>query len=213
MTQEALDLLPYEFARANRVLRDDGELLLGPDAPDWAIAEVSRITSGDLSVRNIADEDFDALLSKLYSGTQNSSESVMANIQDFVDLESAAAELEEAGDLLDAENDAPIVRLLNAILAESLKESASDIHIEPYEKEALVRFRLDGVLRTVLTPSIQIAPLLISRIKVMSKAGYRRATSASGWSHGCAPRWPQYRPACFYHAFKSRRARSNATVG
>ena len=109
------------------------------------------------------------MLSKLYSGRQNSSEAVMANMQDFVDLESAAAELEEAGDLLDAEDDAPIVRLLNAILAESLKESASDIHIEPYEKEALVRFRLDGVLRTVLTPSIQIAPLLISRIKVMSK--------------------------------------------
>jgi general secretion pathway protein E len=169
MTQEALDLLPYDFARANRVLRDDGDLLLGPDAPDWAIAEVSRITGGDLNIRNVADEDFDALLSKLYSGRQNSSEAVMANIQDFVDLESAAAELEEAGDLLDAENDAPIVRLLNAILAESLKESASDIHIEPYEKEALVRFRLDGVLRTVLTPSIQIAPLLISRIKVMSK--------------------------------------------
>jgi general secretion pathway protein E len=171
MTQEVLDLLPYEFARVNRVLLsvDDGDLLLGPDAPDWAIAEVSRIASSDLKVRNVADEDFDAMLSKLYSGRQNSSESVMANMQDFVDLESAAAELEEAGDLLDAENDAPIVRLLNAILAESLKENASDIHIEPYEKEALVRFRLDGVLRTVLTPSIQIAPLLISRIKVMSK--------------------------------------------
>ena len=148
---------------------DDGDLLLGPDAPDWAIAEVSRITGSDLNIRNLADEDFDAMLSKLYSGRQNSSEAVMANMQDFVDLESAAAELEEAGDLLDAEDDAPIVRLLNAILAESLKESASDIHIEPYEKEALVRFRLDGVLRTVLTPSIQIAPLLISRIKVMSK--------------------------------------------
>ena len=171
MTQEALDLLPYEYARVNRVLLsvDDGDLLLGPDAPDWAIAEVGRITGSDLNVRNLADEDFDAMLSKLYSGRQNSSEAVMANMQDFVDLESAAAELEEAGDLLDAEDDAPIVRLLNAILAESLKESASDIHIEPYEKEALVRFRLDGVLRTVLTPSIQIAPLLISRIKVMSK--------------------------------------------
>ena len=171
MTQETLDLLPYEYARVNRVLLsvDDGDLLLGPDAPDWAIAEVSRITGSDLTIRNLADEDFDAMLSKLYSGRQNSSEAVMANMQDFVDLESAAAELEEAGDLLDAEDDAPIVRLLNAILAESLKESASDIHIEPYEKEALVRFRLDGVLRTVLTPSIQIAPLLISRIKVMSK--------------------------------------------
>ena len=64
---------------------------------------------------------------------------------------------------------APIIRLLNAILAESLKENASDIHVEPYEKESLVRFRLDGVLSTVLKPSAQITPLLISRIKVMSK--------------------------------------------
>jgi len=93
----------------------------------------------------------------------------MADIKDFVDMESAAADLEDAGDLLDSENDAPIVRLLNAILAESLKENASDIHIEPYEKESLVRFRLDGVLSTVLSPSVQITPLLISRIKVMSK--------------------------------------------
>ena len=93
----------------------------------------------------------------------------MDDIKDFVDLESAAAELEEAGDLLDAENDAPIVRLLNSIFAESLRERASDIHIEPYEKNALVRFRLDGVLRTVLSPSVQITPLLVSRIKVMAK--------------------------------------------
>ena len=77
--------------------------------------------------------------------------------------------MEETGDLLDSENDAPIIRLLNAILAESLKESASDIHIEPYEREAVVRFRLDGVLTTVLKPSIQITPLLITRIKVKSK--------------------------------------------
>ena len=171
MTQNTLELLPYEFARVNRVLlqSDQGNLLLAPDAPDWAVAEVSRAAGGNLSVSAVADEEFDAVLSQVYAGKQGSSESVMEDIKDFVDLESAAAELEEVGDLLDAENDAPIVRLLNAILAESLKENASDIHIEPYEKEALVRFRLDGVLRTVLSPSIQIAPLLISRIKVMSK--------------------------------------------
>ena len=171
MTPDALDLLPYEFARMNRVLlrAAEGDLLLAPSAPDWAISEVSRMAGRNLSVRSVADQEFDALLSQLYSGRQNSSEAVMADMKDFVDMESAAAELEEAGDLLDAENDAPIVRLLNAVIAESLKENASDIHIEPYEKEALVRFRLDGVLRTVLSPSIQIAPLLISRIKVMSK--------------------------------------------
>ncbi len=171
MTQNTLELLPYEFARSNRVLlqSDKGNLLLAPDAQDWAIAEVSRATGLKLSVSRVADEEFDTLLSQVYAGKQGSSEAVMEDIKDFVDLESAAAELEEVGDLLDAENDAPIIRLLNAILAESLKENASDIHIEPYEKEALVRFRLDGVLRTVLSPSIQIAPLLISRIKVMSK--------------------------------------------
>ena len=109
------------------------------------------------------------MLSSLYSGRKNSSESVMEDIKDFVDMESAAADLEETSDLLDSEDDAPIIRLLNAILAESLKENASDIHIEPYEKESLVRFRLDGVLSTVLKPSSQITPLLISRIKVMSK--------------------------------------------
>eukprot|EP00903_Cladosiphon_okamuranus_P004476 g4474.t1 len=91
----------------------------------------------------------------------------MEDIKDFVDLESAVEELEDA-DLLE-EDDAPIIRLLNAVLAESLREKASDIHVEPYENEARVRFRLDGVLRTVLTPSVHIAPLLISRIKVMAK--------------------------------------------
>ena len=171
MSELMVELLPFEFARTNRLLlrEVEGDLILAPGAPDWAIAEVGRITNVDVPVERVDDETFDQLISALYSGHQNSSESVMADIKDFVDMESAAADLEDAGDLLDSENDAPIVRLLNAILAESLKENASDIHIEPYEKEALVRFRLDGVLSTVLSPSVQITPLLISRIKVMSK--------------------------------------------
>ena len=171
MQTQALKLLPFEYARVNRVMVDSDkeQLLIAPGAPTWAIAEVSR-TAGKLPVCSLEDVDFDALLSEIYSGRTGTSEAVMEDIKDFVDMESAAADLEEVSDLLDAENDdAPIVRLLNAILTESLKENASDIHIEPYEKQALVRFRLDGVLRTVLSPSVQIAPLLISRIKVMSK--------------------------------------------
>jgi general secretion pathway protein E len=172
LEQQVLKLLPFEFARVNRVIVDSEQekLLLGPAAPLWAVTEVSRVTGSKLPVTYLAEAEFDAHLSQVYSGRSGTSEAVMEDIKDFVDMESAAADLEDVSDLLDAENDdAPIVRLLNAILTESLKESASDIHIEPYEKEALVRFRLDGVLRTVLTPSVQIAPLLISRIKVMSK--------------------------------------------
>jgi general secretion pathway protein E len=164
-------LLPFEFARSNGILvrEIEGDLVLSPDASRSAITEVSRINSKLATVTRVGKEDFDKMLSSLYSGRKNSSESVMEDIKDFVDMESAAADLEDTSDLLDSEDDAPIIRLLNAILAESLKENASDIHIEPYEKESLVRFRLDGVLSTVLKPSSQITPLLISRIKVMSK--------------------------------------------
>lgn len=164
-------LLPFEFARSNGILvrEIEGDLVLSPNASRSAITEVSRINSKFATVTRVGKEDFAKMLSSLYSGRKNSSESVMEDIKDFVDMESAAADLEETSDLLDSEDDAPIIRLLNAILAESLKENASDIHIEPYEKESLVRFRLDGVLSTVLKPSSQITPLLISRIKVMSK--------------------------------------------
>ena len=171
MSNLSSKLLPFEFARNNGLLvrETEGDLVLSPGAAQWAIAEVSRTNSGFSAVKQVDGEAFDKMLSALYSGRKNSSESVMEDIKDFVDMESAAADLEETGDLLDSEDDAPIIRLLNAILAESLKENASDIHIEPYEKESLVRFRLDGVLSTVLKPSAQITPLLISRIKVMSK--------------------------------------------
>ena len=171
MAQPNAKLLPFEFARSNGLLvrESEGDLVLSPDASQWAITEVSRINNGFSSISRVDSKVFDKILSEIYSGRKNSSESVMEDIKDFVDMESAAADLEDTGDLLDSEDDAPIIRLLNAILAESLKENASDIHIEPYEKESLVRFRLDGVLSTVLSPSAQITPLLISRIKVMSK--------------------------------------------
>ena len=166
-----LALLPYEFARQNRVLvrPEKAELLHTSNIENWVINEIARCITTNLSLVEVNDEQFDKFLSDLYQNQQSSSEVVMAGIKDFVDLEEAAAALEESADLLDSENDAPIIRLFNSILSEALKEHASDIHIEPYEKQAAVRFRLDGVLRTVLNPSVQIAPLLISRIKVMSR--------------------------------------------
>ncbi len=172
MDNQTLKLLPYEFARVNQVLVRplDQDLVMGPSAPVWAVTEVYRGLGGETLPLTVVDrEQYDQMLRSLYADSRASSESVMEDIKDFVDLESAAAELEHAADLLDSDDDAPIVRLLNAVLAEALKEKASDIHIEPYENEARVRFRLDGVLHTVLTPSVQICPLLISRIKVMSK--------------------------------------------
>lgn len=162
-------LLPFDFARDQQVLFNPvtRELVAGPEANTNALIEVRRIAREVATTRLVGQDEFADALRKLYAEQRGSSASVMEDIKDFVDLESAAEELEEA-DLLE-DDDAPIIRLLNAILAESLKEKASDIHIELYESAAAVRFRLDGVLRTVLNPSVHIAPLLVSRIKVMSK--------------------------------------------
>ena len=77
--------------------------------------------------------------------------------------------LPEPEDLLESEDDAPIIRLINALLTEAIKINASDIHIEPYEHRLVVRFRVDGVLREVLEPARALSPILVSRVKVMAK--------------------------------------------
>ncbi|MEZ8709327.1 type II secretion system ATPase GspE, partial [Vibrio alginolyticus] len=82
---------------------------------------------------------------------------------------SLAEELPQDEDLLESEDDAPIIKLINAMLGEAIKEGASDIHIETFEKSLCIRFRVDGVLRDVLAPSRKLAPLLVSRVKVMAK--------------------------------------------
>ena len=163
--------LPFEFARNSQLLFDEASQTLSftRSTPERALVEVRRQLRSEPSLQLIEESDFEEALRSQYANRRDSSASVMESIEDSFDLESAAQALEETVDLLDADDDAPIIRLLNAVLAESLKERASDIHIEPYEKEARIRFRLDGVLRTVLTPSNQIAPLLISRVKVMSR--------------------------------------------
>lgn len=72
-------------------------------------------------------------------------------------------------DLLESQDDAPVIRLLNAVLTQAIKQNASDIHFETFEDRLLVRFRMDGVLREILEPPRVLAPLLISRIKIMAK--------------------------------------------
>jgi len=71
--------------------------------------------------------------------------------------------------LMDTEDDAPIIRLINAILSQAVREQASDIHIETFEDRLSVRYRVDGVLSEVLSPKRMLAPLLVSRLKVLAK--------------------------------------------
>jgi general secretion pathway protein E len=90
-------------------------------------------------------------------------------LDDTTDLAHLAQDLPEQADLLDSEDDAPIIRLINAVLTQAVKENASDIHIEPFENRLVIRFRVDGVLREVLQSRRAVAPLVVSRVKVMSR--------------------------------------------
>ncbi|WP_444884974.1 type II secretion system ATPase GspE [Microbulbifer sp. PSTR4-B] len=169
----AIRRLPYAFAKRHKVLllEQEGRPLcqyVAPLSPS-AIAEVQRINGGAVSLESVEDEIFQVALQRLYENREGGNLSEVEGLGDDLDLAAVVDSLPETEDLLEQEDDAPIVKLINAIFAESLKQGASDIHIETFEKRLIVRFRVDGVLREVLQPRRALAPLLVSRIKVMAK--------------------------------------------
>ena len=142
--------------------------------PLTAILEVQRLLQAQqpplpLFLKRIETEAFSKQLSDDYQQSSQANMQLMEQIGDEVDLYKLVQELPENEDLLSAEDDAPIIKLINALLAEAIKEGASDIHVEPYDKRLSVRLRVDGVMREVLSPNYKLAALLISRIKVMAK--------------------------------------------
>jgi hypothetical protein len=130
-----------------------------------ALLEVQRIAPGARFVA-VNDEAFDAALSAAYSGGAGAAADFDLGDMDLAALADSAASVD---DLLDTRDDAPVIRLINALLLEAVKEGASDVHIETQEKRLVVRFRVDGVLRDMIEPPRALAPLLVSRIKVMAK--------------------------------------------
>jgi len=169
-----LGRLPFMFAKRNGVIltRDDsGEpvILVRPGAGHSALAEANRISGGHARFATIEPEKFDSALNAAYQNDSAEAMQMVEGIGDDMDLTSLADSVPETEDLLEQEDDAPIIRLINAILTEAVKTGASDVHIETYEARLVVRFRVDGVLREVVQPKRALAPLLVSRIKVMAK--------------------------------------------
>jgi general secretion pathway protein E len=114
-------------------------------------------------------EKFEQCLAQAYTRSDEHAARLMDDLEQDVDLRQLAQELPEVGDLLEAEDDAPIIRLINALLTQALRENASDIHIEPYEIRSVVRFRVDGMLRDVIEPQRALHAAIVSRVKVMAQ--------------------------------------------
>jgi len=166
--------LSFAFAKRHgvlvlRIVDGQAQTICRPDATPRSVAEVRRFVGMPLKLERVETDAFDALLREAYEAGSNAAMQMVEGLDETTDLAHLAQELPEPSDLLESEDDAPIIRLINAVLTQAVKENASDIHIEPFENRLVVRFRVDGVLREVLQSRRAVAPLVVSRIKVMSK--------------------------------------------
>lgn len=177
-----MQLLPYSFAKRHQVLivpamefDQPPSLILTQHSPLAAVNEAMRFLqeqSGQQTSPEFAtvdEEEFEKRLAAAYAGNTGESQHIAAGLEDHPDLLSLADSVPETEDLMDQQDDAPIIRLINALLSEAIRLNASDIHIETFEKRLSVRFRVDGELKEIVSPKRQLAPLLVSRIKVMAK--------------------------------------------
>ena len=166
--------LPYAYARQHQVFltkNDHGNLLVFSQhhlTPE-VVCEVNRFCEGKLQLRAMAAEEFQAQLTRCYESKAGEAEAAMQDLEENEELANVLSHLPKLDDLLASQDEAPIIRLLNAILVQAIQLPASDVHFELFKQQFTIRLRCDGVLQEVLSPNPALAPLIISRIKVMAK--------------------------------------------
>jgi general secretion pathway protein E len=165
---------PFAFAKRHGVTllewRDAAAVVAHrPDARIEALAEMRRYCDAPITLQELDATAFERLLRDLYEQGGDDARQMVADMDGRVDLGALAEELPEPEDLMESDDDAIVIRLINALLTQAVKENASDIHIEPFENRLVVRFRVDGQLREVLAPQRAAAAPIVSRIKVMAK--------------------------------------------
>lgn len=166
--------LSFAFSKRHGILvthiDTDKATVVYRNQPSIAILnELRRHLDKPIILESVDDENFGKLLVKHYETDTNTAMQMAEDMGDSMDLFDLMQELPKPEDLLEKQDDAPIIRLLNALLSEAIKENASDVHIETFEDHITIRFRIDGVLREVLEPQRILAPLIVSRIKIMAK--------------------------------------------
>ncbi|WP_174297905.1 GspE/PulE family protein [Sphingomonas bacterium] len=165
--------IPYGFARRFGVVVDQGGvdgvpgIALREGADPKVLIEVRRFLGRPFGVGVVPQAAFDRLLSDRYAMDGQATAMAAVGMGDELDL--LAGDLPTAEDLLDTADDAPAIRLINGVIADAARNGVSDIHIEPYESGLVVRMRIDGVLRETLRMPPHVAPVVVSRVKVMAR--------------------------------------------
>jgi general secretion pathway protein E len=173
-THEKIPRLPYTFAKKQGITvtgfddQGNAEAVHLPDIDFQVLLEVRRFVETELLLKQVTQSEFQRYLAVVYESKSSILDATEGMEEDW-DLMQLAEQVPAGEDLLDNRDDAPIIRLLNALFTQAIKQKASDIHIETYEHRVVVRNRVDGVLQEILEIQRGIAPLVISRVKVMAK--------------------------------------------
>jgi general secretion pathway protein E len=165
--------ISYAFAKSQRILtageRDGRPIIWVTDrTPVAAIAEMRRSLNRDLALELVEESRFEEGIRAAYVDNGEQAASIVGELESEVDLDRLLQDMPEVEDLLDAHQDAPIIRMLNAMFSQAVRERASDIHVEPFETHSVVRYRVDGTLRDVVRPRRGLHAALVSRIKIMA---------------------------------------------
>ncbi|MFA6310311.1 MAG: type II secretion system ATPase GspE [Sterolibacterium sp.] len=166
--------MPYAFAKAHGIIlgvaeAERAEVIVRDDTPVSAVAETRRILGVPLHLISYDAARFESKLADAYSRADQTAAEVADDIGQEMDLSRLVSELPPIEDLLESEDDAPIIRMINALFTQAVREGASDIHVEAFEQHSTVRFRIDGVLRDVIRPHRALHAAMASRIKIMAQ--------------------------------------------
>ncbi|HTG00260.1 MAG TPA: type II secretion system ATPase GspE [Nitrospirota bacterium] len=164
--------VPITYAKKAVVLplrKENGTVLAATSEPlNLSTAEdLATLLGADVSLCLAPTEKILDTVNRIHSEGMNRAEDTAQEMEEE-DLSFLAAELDEPTDLLEVTDDAPIIRLVNSLLSQAIRERASDIHIEPFEKEMVARFRIDGILYNILTIQKRFQASIASRVKIMS---------------------------------------------
>jgi len=177
-----VNMLSYAFAKRHGVLlvalppaATDGDampaaqLLMRADADASALLEARRVLGRTLQVETVDAARFDRRLSEVYADAGLGDAASAGDLHLHGGLDALLEDIPSTADLLESQGDAPIIRMINGIIAEAARLGASDVHIESFESALRVRLRIDGVMRDAASLPARIAPLLVSRVKVMAR--------------------------------------------
>ena len=168
---ENFNILPYDFVKENQIIvskNAEGLNAISPNKISPSLYhELYKFLKKDFQFNQCSADEFNELLTNSFT-VDNSSSDISEELSDEFDLQSFAGSISATEDLLSGSNDTPIIKLINGVISQAIKNRASDIHFEPYEDKIIIRYRVDGILREVLSQDSKISSVLISRIKIIS---------------------------------------------